>query len=406
MSTTSDTAVVLRMELSFGRALFGTRYAADPKECADLLDEAVSVMQERADRFAGLQRSHTPMVDDPFVLVLVDEVAFLTAYQSDKGLRQRITAALATLTTQGRAFGVGVMAALQDPRKEVMNIRNLFPDKIALRLDESEQVDMVLGDGARDRGALADRISPIPGTRRRYRLCPAGDLPRSRTDPGGPRLRCRHSADGHRVRQRGRPLMLPSLTLVDEPVQTEARVFVRLHIGRLNPIAARGDVDAERLCSEAVLPGLIESYIGSRQGCIQENQWTGDLKDRPRFPSSIRHRPQRPNDIDSGIGVHPLHERVHIRQESSCGRVVSEDERLGVSAERNHVDKVDGAGAFVIPLVAGPPSHRTRLYEGQGPSHRLRPDHPCESPRPTRSPVSAQMRSHASQGGKCSRWSA
>ncbi|GLX10689.1 FtsK/SpoIIIE domain-containing protein [Microbispora sp. NBRC 16548] len=151
-----------RMELSFGRPLFGSRYAADPKECADLLDEAVCVMQERADRFAGLQRSHRPTIDDPFVLVLVDEVAFLTAYQSDKQLRQRITSALATLTTQGRAVGVGVMAALQDPRKEVMSIRNLFPDKIALRLDESEQVDMVLGDGARDRGALADHISPIP----------------------------------------------------------------------------------------------------------------------------------------------------------------------------------------------------------------------------------------------------
>ncbi|MEU7862098.1 FtsK/SpoIIIE domain-containing protein [Nonomuraea sp. NPDC049141] len=150
------------MELSYGRALFGTRYAADPADCADLLDEVVSVMQKRAARFAGVQRSHTPTVDDPFVLVLVDEVAFLTAYQSDKHLRQRISAALAALTTQGRAVGIGVMAALQDPRKEVMNIRNLFPDKIALRLDESEQVDMVLGDGARDRGALADHISPIP----------------------------------------------------------------------------------------------------------------------------------------------------------------------------------------------------------------------------------------------------
>ncbi|MBB2909352.1 S-DNA-T family DNA segregation ATPase FtsK/SpoIIIE [Streptosporangium becharense] len=151
-----------RMELSFGRDLFGTRYAASPADCADLLEAAVSVMQERADRFAGLQRSHTPTVDDPFVLVVVDEVAFLTAYQSDKGLKLRISAALATLTTQGRAVGFGVMAALQDPRKEVMNVRNLFPDKIALRLDESEQVDMVLGDGARDRGALADHISPVP----------------------------------------------------------------------------------------------------------------------------------------------------------------------------------------------------------------------------------------------------
>ncbi|GAA1294025.1 hypothetical cell division FtsK/SpoIIIE protein [Planotetraspora silvatica] len=151
-----------RMELSFGRPLFGDRYAADPKQCADLLDEVVCVMQERADRFAGLQRNHTPTIQDPFVLVIVDEVAFLTAYQSDRQLKQQISAALATLTTQGRAVGVGVLAALQDPRKEVMNIRNLFPDKIALRLDESEQVDMVLGDGARDRGALADHISPIP----------------------------------------------------------------------------------------------------------------------------------------------------------------------------------------------------------------------------------------------------
>jgi S-DNA-T family DNA segregation ATPase FtsK/SpoIIIE len=151
-----------RMELSFGRALFGPRYAADPAGCADLLDAAVTVMQERADRFAGHRRAHTPTVDDPFVLVVVDEVAFLTAYQSDKALRQRITAALATLTTQGRAVGIGVLAALQDPRKDVITIRNLFPDKIALRLDESEQVDMVLGDGARDRGALADHISPVP----------------------------------------------------------------------------------------------------------------------------------------------------------------------------------------------------------------------------------------------------
>jgi DNA segregation ATPase FtsK/SpoIIIE, S-DNA-T family len=98
------------------------------------------------------------------VIVLVDEVAFLTAYHPDKQLRERVKAALATLTTQGRAVGYCVVAALQDPRKEVMSIRNLFPDRIAMRLDEPEQVDMVLGDGARDRGATADLISPDPAT--------------------------------------------------------------------------------------------------------------------------------------------------------------------------------------------------------------------------------------------------
>ena len=45
-----------------------------------------------------------------------------------------------------------------------LNIRNLFPDKIALRLDEPSQVDMVLGNGARDRGAFCDEISTDPAT--------------------------------------------------------------------------------------------------------------------------------------------------------------------------------------------------------------------------------------------------
>ena len=51
-------------------------------------------------------------------------------------LRDGVKAALATLATQGRAVGFCVIAALQDPRKEVMSIRNLFPDRIAMRLDE------------------------------------------------------------------------------------------------------------------------------------------------------------------------------------------------------------------------------------------------------------------------------
>jgi S-DNA-T family DNA segregation ATPase FtsK/SpoIIIE len=154
------------MEFAFGKALFERfgRYAADPADIADLLESAVTGMQARAARFAGRQRDHTPTPEFPFVVVLVDEVAFLTAYQADRKLKDRTLAALATLTTQGRAVGYCVVAALQDPRKEVLNIRNLFPDKIALRLDEPSQVDMVLGDGARDRGALCDEISPDPAT--------------------------------------------------------------------------------------------------------------------------------------------------------------------------------------------------------------------------------------------------
>ena len=154
------------MELAYGRALFDWFgcYESDPAAITVMLEDAVADMQHRAARLAGVHRDHRPTNEHPFVLVVLDEVAFLTAYQPDKKLRERTLAALATLTTQGRAVGYCVLAALQDPRKDVLTIRNLFPDRIAMRLDEPEQVDMVLGDGARDRGALADQISSDPLT--------------------------------------------------------------------------------------------------------------------------------------------------------------------------------------------------------------------------------------------------
>jgi DNA segregation ATPase FtsK/SpoIIIE, S-DNA-T family len=152
------------MELAFGRAVFDAygEYAATPEAIADMLERAVTGMQERAARYAGYRRGHEPTLADPFTVVLVDEVAFLTAYQRDRKLKERIMAALATLTTQGRAVGYAVVAALQDPRKDVLTIRNLFPDRIAMRLDEPEQTDMVLGDGAHDRGATCELISTDP----------------------------------------------------------------------------------------------------------------------------------------------------------------------------------------------------------------------------------------------------
>jgi DNA segregation ATPase FtsK/SpoIIIE, S-DNA-T family len=152
-----------RMELSFGRAIFD-RYADQAAPMVALLEAAVAEMHGRAAAFGGKTRTFTPSADFPFLVVLVDELAFITAYQPDRDLRKRAEAAIATLTSQGRSVGVCVVGALQDPRKDVISLRNLFPTRVALRLDESDQVDMVLGDGARDRGALADLISPLPQT--------------------------------------------------------------------------------------------------------------------------------------------------------------------------------------------------------------------------------------------------
>jgi DNA segregation ATPase FtsK/SpoIIIE, S-DNA-T family len=154
-----------RMELSFGRALFDRygRYSSDPNGgMVNMLEAAAADMNARAEEFAGVTRSFAPSHEHPFRIIIVDELAFLTAYCPSKDLRRRAESALAVLTSQGRSVGYCVIGAQQDARKEVNNLRNLFPTRIALRLDEDEQVDMVLGDGARDRGAYADLISPVP----------------------------------------------------------------------------------------------------------------------------------------------------------------------------------------------------------------------------------------------------
>ncbi|WP_047223786.1 FtsK/SpoIIIE domain-containing protein [Protofrankia coriariae] len=151
------------MELAFGRGMF-TRFATDTAGIADLLDDAVSVMRERAGRLRGVTRLHTPTVDEPLIVVIVDELAALTAYVTDRELKRRLSASLPLLLSQGRAPGVVMIGAVQDPRKEVLPFRDLFPVRVALRLTEADQVDLVLGDGTRDRGARAEEIPEgLPG---------------------------------------------------------------------------------------------------------------------------------------------------------------------------------------------------------------------------------------------------
>lgn len=146
------------MELGIGRPLF-TRFASrDFAEMAAMLEQAASVAQERAARLAGHTRQHEPTPDEPLVVLIIDELANLTAYLTERQLKDRIKAALGIVLSQGRAVGVHVIAAIQDPRKEVLPARGLFPTRIGLRLSEPAEVDMVLGDGIRDRGALCDRI--------------------------------------------------------------------------------------------------------------------------------------------------------------------------------------------------------------------------------------------------------
>ncbi len=147
------------MELRPGQRLFSRFEDGTPETMCDLLEDLVAVMDQRAKRLAHLGiRKHQPSPDSPHLLAVIDELATLTAF-AERDVVRRIDKALGLLLTKGRAVGITVLAAVQDPGKDVVGWRDLFPTRVAMRLDNPIQVDMVLGEGARDMGATADHIN-------------------------------------------------------------------------------------------------------------------------------------------------------------------------------------------------------------------------------------------------------
>lgn len=152
------------MEFGAGHHLF-SRFAYDTSEATlTLLRDAASVLAERAERLRGVARQHIPSPAEPLIAVVIDEIASLTAYITDRKIKTEVEQLLGLLLSQGRAVGVSVIACVQDPSKDVLALRQLFPTRIGLRLTEATQTAMVLGQAARDRGAQCELIpDSLPG---------------------------------------------------------------------------------------------------------------------------------------------------------------------------------------------------------------------------------------------------
>jgi S-DNA-T family DNA segregation ATPase FtsK/SpoIIIE len=145
------------MEVLMGEELF-TSHATSAREAVVVLERLVGLMQDRTRRYAGRVRSHVASTIEPLHVVMIDELAALTAYCPERELQRRAEMAINLLCSQGRAPGFVVFACLQDPRKEVIPSRGLFTQMIGLRLKDFSETAMVLGDAALAGGALCHRI--------------------------------------------------------------------------------------------------------------------------------------------------------------------------------------------------------------------------------------------------------
>lgn len=151
------------VELSMGRRLF-TALATNEEQALETLKRLDRLVKERGEAMAGHARSHVATSESPFVVLVIDELASLTAYMSDNNARREAARLLSSILTKGRAFGVVIIGAIQDPRKETIPARGLFTQTVALRLRSASEVSMVLGEGMQD-VAPAHKISDAqPGT--------------------------------------------------------------------------------------------------------------------------------------------------------------------------------------------------------------------------------------------------
>jgi len=138
------------------------RYAATSDDCADLIGDYVTDLDAGQRRLAGRgKRQLVVSAENPINLLIADELGALLAY-GDHARENRRN--LALVGSQGRSSGHHMVGFVQEPTKDTVPVRDLFTVRVCLRLTAAGQVDGVLGEDARLRGALADEIPNVPDT--------------------------------------------------------------------------------------------------------------------------------------------------------------------------------------------------------------------------------------------------
>lgn len=150
------------MELYRGRPLYHRYCDSTPKAMTVMLNDLVREMNRRTQRYKVATRQHEPTVAEPLILCLIDEFASImvpvSKAKADKDVADEAKAAATLLVNKGRSVGISLVGALQNPRKEVVDMRDEIPDRIALRLLSAQYTDMMFWQGAAASGIRCDRI--------------------------------------------------------------------------------------------------------------------------------------------------------------------------------------------------------------------------------------------------------
>lgn len=138
------------MELGPGAdaGLFARYADEDVGEMIKILTDARDRMDEyKASSKLKKVRKHVPTIQQPFVLVIIDEAAVLKLLTENKEQAGELERAQTLLLAQGRAPGITLLSALQVPTVAMDATRVLYPNRVQFQTMESRHFTMTLAPG-------------------------------------------------------------------------------------------------------------------------------------------------------------------------------------------------------------------------------------------------------------------
>jgi DNA segregation ATPase FtsK/SpoIIIE, S-DNA-T family len=146
-----------KMEWNWLKPIVDGRYAEGPEDALDLLDAFVANMQAKQKMMQRRKLRSAPVSPEfPIDWLIFDEIGYAMAYQPQNA--HAICGQTAIIASTGRTTHDVVEALVQEPTKDTVPVRELLPHRVCLRVSSSSHPDMVLGDGMRARGAVADEL--------------------------------------------------------------------------------------------------------------------------------------------------------------------------------------------------------------------------------------------------------
>ncbi|XVV03372.1 cell division protein FtsK [Actinosynnema sp. CA-248983] len=145
------------LEWAWAKPILDGRYADNPADGDDLMGAFVANMERKQKRMQRQKLRKAPVSPEfPMDWLIFDEIGYGMAYNSTNAYS--IAQKAAVIASMGRSTHDVLEALVQEPTKDTVPIRELLPHRTCLRVTAESHPDMVLGDGMRRRGAVADEI--------------------------------------------------------------------------------------------------------------------------------------------------------------------------------------------------------------------------------------------------------